>query len=101
VTATRRIAELPGPRGLPLFGNLHQLWRIERSHLVAEEWAERYGPIVKFHVGRRLSLYVSDVDEINRVLRERPDGYRASGCSSQSRTGAGFGFPPTGGWSAR
>ena len=56
VTATRRIAELPGPRGLPLLGNLHQLWRIERSHLVAEEWAERYGPIVKFHVGRRLSL---------------------------------------------
>jgi cytochrome P450 len=76
MTATRRIADLPGPRGLPLFGNLHQLWRIERSHLVAEEWAERYGPIVKFHVGRRLSLYVSDVDEINRVLRERPDGYR-------------------------
>jgi cytochrome P450 len=76
VTATRRIAELPGPRGLPLFGNLHQLWRIERSHLVAEAWAERYGPIVKFHVGRRLSLYVSDVEEINRVLRERPDGYR-------------------------
>ena len=76
MTATRRIADLPGPRGLPLFGNLHQLWRIERSHLVAEAWAERYGPIVKFHVGRRLSLYVSDVEEINRVLRERPDGYR-------------------------
>ena len=43
---------------------------------MAEGWAERYGPIVKFHVGRRLSLYVSDVEEINRVLRERPDGYR-------------------------
>ena len=76
MTATRRIAELPGPRGLPLLGNLHQLWRIERSHLVAEEWADRYGPIIKFHVGRRLSVYVSDADEINRVLRERPDGFR-------------------------
>ena len=43
---------------------------------MAEEWAERYGPIFKFHVGRRLTLYVSDVEEINRVLRERPDGYR-------------------------
>lgn len=74
--ATRRIAQLPGPRGLPLLGNLHRLWRIERSHLVAEEWAERYGPIVKFRVGRRLSLYISDADEINRVLRERPEGYR-------------------------
>ena len=43
---------------------------------MAEEWADRYGPIIKFHVGRRLSVYVSDADEINRVLRERPDGFR-------------------------
>jgi cytochrome P450 len=76
VSAKRTIKNLPGPPGLPLVGNLHQLWRIERSHLVAEQWAERYGPIVKFRVGRRMSLYVSDVDEINRMLRERPDGYR-------------------------
>ena len=38
--------------------------------------ADRYGPIIKFHVGRRLSVYVGDADEINRVLRERPDGFR-------------------------
>jgi hypothetical protein len=76
VTATRQIAELPGPRGLPLLGNLHQTWRIERAHLVVEEWAERYGPIFKFHVGPRLSVVISDVEEINRILRERPDGYR-------------------------
>jgi cytochrome P450 len=70
------IADLPAPPGLPLLGNLHQTWRIDRAHLVVEGWADRYGPIFKFHVGRRLTVVVSDVDEINRVLRERPEGYR-------------------------
>jgi cytochrome P450 len=72
----RSIAQLPGPRGLPLLGNLHQTWRLGQAHLVVEEWADRYGPIYKFRVGRRLMVVVSDRDEINRVLRERPDGYR-------------------------
>jgi cytochrome P450 len=59
-----------------VIGSVHQTWRIAQSHLVAEEWAERYGPIFKFRVGSRTMVVVNDVDEINRVLRERPDGYR-------------------------
>ena len=76
MSALRSIADLPGPRGLPVLGNLHQTWHLDRAHLVVEEWADRYGPIFKFRVGRRLIVVVSDVDEINRVLRERPEGYR-------------------------
>ena len=74
--ALRSIADLPSPRGLPALGNLHQTWRLYRAHLVVEGWADRFGPIFKFRVGRRLTVVISDVDEINRVLRERPEGYR-------------------------
>jgi Cytochrome P450 len=74
--ALRSIADLPAPRGLPALGNLHQTWRLYRAHLVVEGWADRFGPIFKFRVGRRLTVVISDVDEINRVLRERPEGYR-------------------------
>jgi cytochrome P450 len=76
VTASRSIAELPAPRGLPLLGNLLQTLPLHGAHLVVERWAERYGPIYKFRTGRRVTVVVSDVDEINRVLRERPEGYR-------------------------
>jgi cytochrome P450 len=76
MSARRSIAELPVPPGLPLLGNLHQTWRLHRAHLVVEQWADRFGPIFKFRVGRRLTVVISDVDEINRVLRERPEGYR-------------------------
>src|SRR5580693_5581536 len=76
VVPTRSIRDLPAPPGLPLLGNLHQTWHLDRAHLVVEGWADRYGPIFKFRVGRRLTVVVSDVDEINRVLRERPEGYR-------------------------
>lgn len=76
IPARREIRDLPGPRGLPLLGNQHQVWRVQRSHLVIEEWADRYGPIFKFRAGPRTVVVVNDVNEINRVLRERPDGYR-------------------------
>jgi len=72
----RSINDLPEPPTLPLLGNLHQTWRIDRAHLVVEGWSDRYSPIFKFHVGRRLTVVISDVEEINRVLRERPSGYR-------------------------
>ena len=76
MSAARAIRDLPGPRGLPLIGSLHKTWRIGRAHIVVEEWADRYGPLYKFHVGRRLMVVVSDPEEINRVLRERPEGFR-------------------------
>ena len=73
---TRTIADLPGPSRLPLLGNAHQLARTSRLHLTAEGWARRYGPIIRVNIGRRRIIGISDADEIHRILRERPDGYR-------------------------
>ncbi len=73
--ATRSIADLPGPRGLPLLGNAHQV-RTSRLHLTLEQWCQRYGPIFRFDLGPRRIVALGDVDEINAVLRDRPDGFR-------------------------
>ncbi len=77
IQATRSIGDLPTPPRLPLIGNAHQMLRTSRLHLVAEEWARRYGPIVRVQVGpRRTIVNISDADEIHRILRERPDCFR-------------------------
>ena len=73
---TRTIAELPGPRRLPLIGNAHQLFPPSRLHLAAERWADRYGPIVRVNLGTRRIVGISDQNAITEILRDRPDGYR-------------------------
>ena len=74
--ALRSISDLPHPPRLPLVGNAHQLVRTSRVHSIAERWAGRYGPIVRVDIGRRRLVGISDADEIHRILRERPQGFR-------------------------
>jgi cytochrome P450 len=66
---TRTIAELPGPRRLPLIGNAHQLIPPSRLHLTAERWADRYGPIVRVNLGTRRIVGISDQETINDETR--------------------------------
>lgn len=72
----RSIDDLPSPPRLPLIGNAHQLIRFSRVHLIAEKWARRYGPIVRAGTRRRRVVFISDADEINAILRNRPEGFR-------------------------
>jgi cytochrome P450 len=76
MTVTRAIAELPGPRGLPLLGVTHKLLPVSRTHLAFEEWGRRYGPIFRTKVGTRLVVGIGDADAINEILRDRPQGFR-------------------------
>jgi cytochrome P450 len=71
----RSISDLPGPKRVPLLGNVHQV-RPGTMHLTAERWAAEYGPIYRLDLGRRTIVVVSDADVLNELLRERPDGYR-------------------------
>ncbi len=71
----REIADLPGPRGLPLLGNLRQIDRT-RVHASVEQWGHEFGPIFRFSLGRRQFLVLTDHEAIGQVLRDRPDGYR-------------------------
>lgn len=73
--AVRSISDLPGPRRLPLLGNAHQV-RPESLHQTAEKWAERYGPLYRFDLGTRKVVVIGDVETLNSLLRDRPDGFR-------------------------
>jgi cytochrome P450 len=76
VSAVREIAQLPGPRGLPLIGNGLQLLPMSARHLRIEAWCERYGPIFAFRAAGKRWVALADQDEINVLLRDRPNGFR-------------------------
>lgn len=73
--AHRRLAELHGPPGWPLVGNLPQI-EIPSLHTQLEAWARRYGSLYRLRMGPRDVLVVSQADLIASMLRDRPDGWR-------------------------
>ena len=68
-------ADLSGPRGLPIAGNLFQL-RFDTLHNILEGWADRYGAIYRVRIGPTRMAVVSDPESIKRMHRERPDRFR-------------------------
>jgi cytochrome P450 len=69
------VRTLPGPRALPVIGNLHQI-EVSRLHLVLEGWARTYGPAYRVALGRRPAVVLSDPALIGGVLRDRPSDFR-------------------------
>jgi cytochrome P450 len=75
VTTSRPFLDLPGPRGLPILGNMHQI-DLKRLNAVLEDWADEYGSVYRFRLGNRDALVVADVDAAHGMLRQRPDRFR-------------------------
>ncbi|MDP3165809.1 MAG: cytochrome P450 [Hydrogenophaga sp.] len=73
--AKRRLADLPGPRSLPIIGNLHQVDR-SAMHLSVEAWAREYGPFFRFRIGDRRFVGVADPEALSTLMRDRPAGVR-------------------------
>lgn len=71
----RELHELPGPRCIPLLGNLHQVHPAQ-IHRDVEAWCRRYGPLFRLKLGIANMLVVSDHETLNAVLRDRPEGFR-------------------------
>ena len=80
--ALRSIAQLPGPRGWPVVGNLPQL-RAAHIHRDMEALAAHHGALFKIRFGRRLVLVVADHALIETILRDRPDGFRRPAMTAQ------------------
>ncbi|HEX2657961.1 MAG TPA: cytochrome P450 [Polyangia bacterium] len=72
---TRKLADLPGPRGWPVLGNALEL-DLERLHLIFERWARTYGAAFRFRMGSDHSVVVSSPELAQQVLRARPDTFR-------------------------
>ena len=71
----RSLDDLPGPKGLPLVGNMHQL-DATKVHLIFEDWAARYGSIYHFRMGSTRVVVTMDPAMIEEALRARPEVLR-------------------------
>lgn len=81
MSALRRIADLPGPKGRPLTGSVRDI--NERPfHQVLEGWAREFGPLYRFRIVRKQFLVTSELELITRLLRDRPDAIRRSSRSA-------------------
>ena len=70
----RRVADLPGPRGLPMVGSLLHI-KPERLHLQLEAWCAEYGSLFRLKLGARQIVVVGDHELTAQTLRDRPDGF--------------------------
>lgn len=76
--AKRTLADLPGPRGWPIFGNALQI-DVQRVHRMLEDWAREYGRIYKLAVMSKPAIVISDAELAESLLRARPKLFRRSG----------------------
>lgn len=68
---------IPGPPGLPLIGNLHQIphdypWR------KFKEWSDIYGPIMEVKLGSESLIVLSDDSTAREILERRGQKYNCS-----------------------
>ncbi|XP_068635598.1 flavonoid 3',5'-hydroxylase CYP75B138-like [Aristolochia californica] len=65
-----RLAPPPGPRGLPLVGNLPSL-KGRNLHEKLYEWSQIYGPVLSFRLGRKLCIVVSSAASARELLKDQ------------------------------
>lgn len=71
---TRTVADLPGPKGQPIFGNQLQM-RGTQWHLTIARWIREYGTMFRLNAFGIPIVVVSDRAAIAHLLHERPDGF--------------------------
>jgi cytochrome P450 len=85
----RQFEDLPGPRRVPVFGNLLQI-EVTRMHQQLEHWCGKYGPFFRLQLGKRLVVVVGDHEVVATVLRDRPEGFRRTTKLEEVWTELGF-----------
>ena len=108
-TAGHTLTTLPGPRGWPLVGNLFQL-TVTQLPTILEQWADIYGPLYTFRLGRKPVVVLAAPDLIQAVPASAPrpfgawtsllGSWRISGATACLRPKARPGAA-SGGWSCR
>jgi len=73
--APRQVAELPGPRGLPVLGHLFTL-ELNRLHEQLEAWGATHGSAYHLRILGKPILVISEPSLVQTVFRSRPDVFR-------------------------
>ncbi|KAL8196938.1 UNVERIFIED_CONTAM: hypothetical protein K2H54_002404 [Gekko kuhli] len=75
------LKKLPGPRGYPLICNILQLGK--KPHVKLTQMCQKYGDVMKIHIGTRPVVVISGLDTIKQALVKQgedfmghPDLYR-------------------------
>jgi cytochrome P450 len=85
-----RIADLPGPPGLPLIGNAHQI-ELAHFHQRLEAWRQEYGDAYRVRVWTRQFIVLGDPQVAAEALRERPGTFSRTERVSSAAAEMGFG----------
>jgi len=73
--ARTRLADLPTPRGVPVFGHLLKV-EPARFHQQLEQWAQELGPRYTLRLGGAPLLVIGNHEAVAVALRDRPEGFR-------------------------
>ncbi|KAK5690382.1 hypothetical protein LTR97_012250 [Elasticomyces elasticus] len=66
----------PGPIGLPIIGNLHQISQ-GLPFLTFEEWSKKWGPIVGFKLGAQNAVVIHDADMVHELIVKKGSVFSA------------------------
>lgn len=91
---SKEVCNLPGPKGLPFIGNLHQIDG-KKPHKTFTEWVKAYGPIYQIQFGMKPVIIASDYDSIYEILVTKGSdfaGRPASFRMHHQQQGTGFAF---------
>lgn len=75
---SRTMADLSGPKGLPVLGNMLKMTG-HQWHLTLAQWVRDFGPLFKVTVPNGAIVVIADRTTAGTMLRERPDQFRRMG----------------------
>ncbi|CAF2299477.1 hypothetical protein BRARA_D02547 [Brassica rapa] len=67
-TKTKRYKLPPGPKALPVIGNLHQLQNLNPQRFFYG-WAKKYGPIFSYKIGSKTMVVISSAELTKELLK--------------------------------
>ncbi|ELU08822.1 hypothetical protein CAPTEDRAFT_129227 [Capitella teleta] len=63
----QRYGHIPGPKGLPFIGNVHQINRLQPWISLAD-WAKEYGPLIKVNVFGHVLIICNTFESVKEML---------------------------------